>query len=118
MTIKDLQPTIVWNNFYGLTQCPRPSKHEEAAREFILNWAKERGIDLTTGAEAYGNHVDIMGDFDLVVLAPQAASYFDDLKKDCDRMGLKCCSCRGKQYIDLSRDGEAALKFVIEQLQA
>ncbi len=80
--------------------------------------AKERGINLTTGAEAYGNHVDIMGDFDLVVLAPQAASYFDDLKKDCDRMGLKCCSCRGKQYIDLSRDGEAALKFVIEQLQA
>lgn len=79
--------------------------------------AKEHGIDLTTGAEAYGNHVDIMGDFDLVVLAPQAASYFDDLKADCDRMGLKCCSCRGKQYIDLSRDGEAALKFVLEQLQ-
>ena len=79
--------------------------------------AKEHGIDLTTGAEAYGNHIDIMSDFDLVVLAPQAASYFDDLKADCDRMGLKCCSCRGKQYIDLSRDGEAALEFVLAQLQ-
>ena len=53
MTIKDLQPTIVWNNFYGLTQCPRPSKHEEAAREFILNWAKERGIDAR--ADETGN---------------------------------------------------------------
>ena len=53
MTIKDLQPTIVWNNFYGLTQCPRPSKHEEAAREFILNWAKERSIDAR--ADETGN---------------------------------------------------------------
>ena len=78
--------------------------------------AKEHGIDLTTGAEAYGNHIDMMPDFDLVVLAPQAASYYDDLKKDADRMGIKCCSCRGKQYIDLSRDGEAALNFVLDQL--
>ncbi len=45
MTIKDLNPTIVWNNFYGLTRCPRPSKHEEVVREYILNWAKERDID-------------------------------------------------------------------------
>lgn len=71
---------------------------------------------LAKGAEAYGNHIDMMPDFDLVVLAPQAASYYDDLKKDADRMGIKCCSCRGKQYIDLSRDGEAALNFVLDQL--
>ncbi len=45
MTIKDLQPSVVWNNFYGLTRCPRPSKHEEAARKYILEWAAERGID-------------------------------------------------------------------------
>ena len=68
--------------------------------------AKEHGIDLETGADAYGNHVDMMKDFDLVILAPQAASYFDDLKADCDRMGLACCITRGKQYIDLTRDGE------------
>ena len=78
--------------------------------------AQEHGIDLTTGAESYGNHVDMLPDYDLVVLAPQAASYLEDLKKDCDRLGLKCCSCRGKQYIELSRDGEAALRFVTEQL--
>lgn len=71
---------------------------------------------LAKGAEAYGNHIDMMPDFDLVVLAPQTASYYDDLKKDADRMGIKCCSCRGKQYIDLSRDGEAALNFVLDQL--
>lgn len=45
MTIKDLQPSIVWNNFYSLTRCPRPSKHEEIVRQFILDWAKERNID-------------------------------------------------------------------------
>lgn len=45
MTIKDLQPAIVWNNFYGLTRCPRPSKHEEIVRRHILEWAAERGIE-------------------------------------------------------------------------
>lgn len=45
MTIKDLSPAIVWNNFYGLTQCPRPSKHEEIVRQHLLDWAKERNIE-------------------------------------------------------------------------
>ncbi|MBQ2565896.1 MAG: M20/M25/M40 family metallo-hydrolase, partial [Bacteroidales bacterium] len=45
MTIKDLQPKNVWTNFYHLTQCPRPSKHEEIVRKFLLGWAKERGIE-------------------------------------------------------------------------
>ena len=53
MTIKDLQPALVWNNFYGLTRCPRPSKHEEAVREYILKWAKERNMDAT--ADETGN---------------------------------------------------------------
>ena len=45
MTIKDLQPKIVWNNFYGLTQIPRPSKHEGNVQEYLLKWGKEHGID-------------------------------------------------------------------------
>ena len=49
--------------------------------------AKERGIDLETAAEAYGNHVDMLPDFDLVVLALQAASYLADLPKDCRTRG-------------------------------
>lgn len=53
MTIKDLQPALVWNNFYGLTRCPRPSKHEEAVREYILKWAKERNMDAD--ADETGN---------------------------------------------------------------
>ena len=37
-TIKDLKPALVWNNFYQLTRYPRPSKHEEKVREFLLKW--------------------------------------------------------------------------------
>lgn len=44
-TIKNLQPNAVWQNFYKLTQVPRPSNHEEKAREFMLEWAKENNID-------------------------------------------------------------------------
>lgn len=78
--------------------------------------AKERGINLETAAEAYGNHVDMLPDFDLVVPAPQAASYLADLQKDCERVGNKCVACRGKQYIELSQNGDKSLAFVSEQL--
>ena len=44
-TLQDLQPQSVWRNFYKLTQVPRPSNHEEKAREFMMNWAKENNID-------------------------------------------------------------------------
>lgn len=44
-TIKDLQPQAIWENFYKLTQVPRPSNHEEKARKFMLEWAKENHIE-------------------------------------------------------------------------
>lgn len=45
MTIKNLEPKELWSNFYLLTRCPRPSKHEEAVRDFLVQWAKEKKID-------------------------------------------------------------------------
>ena len=45
MTIKDLKPANVWNNFYLLTRQPRPSKHEEKVRAFLLEWAAEHGVE-------------------------------------------------------------------------
>lgn len=44
-TIKNLHPTAIWENFYKLTQVPRPSNHEEKARKFMLEWAKENNIE-------------------------------------------------------------------------
>lgn len=43
--IKNLQPQIVWRNFYALTQVPRPSGHLEKVQQFLLDWAAERGIE-------------------------------------------------------------------------
>lgn len=43
--IKNLQPQIVWRNFYALTQVPRPSGHLDKVQQFLLDWAAERGIE-------------------------------------------------------------------------
>lgn len=45
MTIKNLEPKELWSNFYLLTRCPRPSKHEEVVRDFLVKWAKDKKID-------------------------------------------------------------------------
>lgn len=45
MTIKELDPQIIWKNFYLLTQVPRPSGHLEKVQQFLLDWAKEHGIE-------------------------------------------------------------------------
>ena len=45
MTIKDLNPGIVWNNFYSLTRIPRPSKKEGKAVEYLYNFGKSLGLE-------------------------------------------------------------------------
>ena len=45
MTIRELNPKAVWENFYLLTQVPRPSGHLEKVQQFLLQWAAERGIE-------------------------------------------------------------------------
>ena len=50
--IKDLEPQIIWKNFYLLTQVPRPSGHLGKIQQFLLDWAKEHGIEaFKDGAE-------------------------------------------------------------------
>lgn len=44
--IKNLDPQIVWKNFYALTRVPRPSGHLEKVQHFLLEWAEERGIEV------------------------------------------------------------------------
>ena len=45
MSIKNLDPQIVWKNFYELTQIPRPSKKEALAVEYMYNWGKAHGLE-------------------------------------------------------------------------
>ena len=42
--ISQLDPTIVWRNFHLLTQIPRPSKHEEKVRKFLVDWAAQHFV--------------------------------------------------------------------------
>ena len=43
--IKNLNPQIVWNNFYALTQVPRPSGHLQKVQSFLLEWAEAHHIE-------------------------------------------------------------------------
>lgn len=45
MLINELDPQIIWKNFYLLTQVPRPSGHLQKVQQFLLDWAAERGIE-------------------------------------------------------------------------
>ncbi|WP_330994935.1 lactose-specific PTS transporter subunit EIIC [Staphylococcus pseudintermedius] len=74
--------------------------------------ATEYEAPVKAAADSYGAHMDIMKDFDLVILAPQVASNYQDIKQDTDRLGIKLAKTQGGEYISLTRDGQAALKFV------
>ena len=59
--------------------------------------------------------VKMLPEFDLVILAPQVASNFEDMKAETDKLGIKLAKTEGGQYIKLTRDGKGALAFVQEQ---
>lgn len=46
MTIKDLNPSIVWHYFYELTQIPRPSKKEEKVIQYLLDFAAKHNLPV------------------------------------------------------------------------
>lgn len=43
--IKNLNPVEIWRNFDKLTQVPRPSGHLEKIQAYLLDWAKESGVE-------------------------------------------------------------------------
>ena len=43
--IKNLKPESIWRNFYNLTCVPRPSGHLEKVKTFLLDFAKEVGVE-------------------------------------------------------------------------
>ncbi len=44
-TIAELNPQIVWKNFYELTKIPRPSKFENEAAQYICDFGKNLGLE-------------------------------------------------------------------------
>ncbi|GEN95623.1 PTS lactose transporter subunit IIBC [Pediococcus ethanolidurans] len=79
--------------------------------------AKKYKEPIVASAGAYGSHHDILPNYDMVILAPQVRTYYDDLKSDTDRLGIKLVATKGQQYIALTRDPEKALNFVLENLK-
>lgn len=43
--IRNLQPECIWRNFDLLTQVPRPSGHLEKIQQFLLDFAKNAGVE-------------------------------------------------------------------------
>lgn len=78
--------------------------------------AEQKGIDLVSNSGAYGSHYDIMSGYNVVVLAPQCRIYYDEMKADTDRLGIKLLSTRGKQYINLTNDPEGAINWILNEL--
>ena len=44
--IQNLNPKCVWDNFYALTQVPRPSGHLEKIQQFLLDFGKKVGVEV------------------------------------------------------------------------
>ena len=77
--------------------------------------AAEYNVPVKAAAGGYGAHREMLPEFDLVILAPQVASNFEDMKAETDKLDIKLAKTEGAQYIKLTRDGKGALAFVQAQ---
>ncbi len=83
----------------------------------IKKGAVLKEVDLESTAMAYGQHKDLIGDFDLIVLAPQMASMLGELKEDIAGHKTKAVSTSGAEYVSLAKAPEEAVNFVFENLK-
>lgn len=79
--------------------------------------AAEYNVPVKAAAGGYGAHREMLPEFDLVILAPQVASNYEDMKAETDKLGIKLAKTEGAQYIKLTRDGQGALAFVQAQFE-
>lgn len=79
--------------------------------------AKEKDLPLHAVARAYGQHMDVIDDMDLIVLAPQMDSMRDNLQEVADKVGAKLVTTTGRQYIELTQKKDLALNFVVNSLK-
>lgn len=83
----------------------------------IKKGAKEKNISLDSTAMAYGQHKEIIADFDLIILAPQMASMLSELESETEGIKTKAVSTTGLEYVNLTREPEKALEFVFTKLK-
>ena len=68
----------------SINQCIGPlcwSRHRRYVANAITEGAKETGATISASAGAYGSHYEIMKNFDMIILAPQVNSFYEDIKR-------------------------------------
>lgn len=80
----------------------------------LAEGAEEYNLPINSSGGTYGAHQDIMSDYDLIVLAPQVASNYEDIKKDADKLGVKLVKTEGGEYINLTNDPKGAVDFALD----
>ncbi|MCI2171373.1 PTS lactose transporter subunit IIBC [Schleiferilactobacillus perolens] len=99
-----------------LVLCAGGGTSEQLANA-LTDGAKKYHEPIVAAAGAYGSQADILPNYDMVILAPQVRTYYEDLKADTDKLGIKLVATKGQQYIALTRDPEKAINFVMENLE-
>ncbi len=46
MSVRELEPKVIWNHFEDLNAVPRPSKKEERVRQFMIDFGKSLGLEV------------------------------------------------------------------------
>lgn len=100
-----------------LVLCAGGGTSEQLANA-LTTGAKQYDEPIVASAGAYGAHHDILPNYDLVVLAPQVRTYYQDLKAETDPLHIKLVATKGQQYIALTRDPKKALEFIITNFKA
>ena len=82
----------------------------------IKKGAKEMDVEIDSTAMAYGQHKDIINEFDLIILAPQMASMLGELQESAKNYDTKTVSTTGAEYVALAKAPDQAVNFVFESL--
>lgn len=82
----------------------------------IKKGAKELSIGVDATAMAYGQHKDQIGEFDLIILAPQMASMLEELRESAKDYKTQTVSTTGIEYVKLAKAPTDAVNFVFENL--
>ncbi|EMF0060336.1 PTS transporter subunit EIIC [Enterococcus hirae] len=82
----------------------------------IKKGAKELSIGVDATAMAYGQHKDQIGEFDLIILAPQMASMLEELRESAKDHKTQTVSTTGIEYVKLAKAPTDGVNFVFENL--
>lgn len=77
---------------------------------------KNFDIDVNAQASHYGQHSSIIQDYDVIVLAPQVSSHYDNLKEEASQYNATVIKTTGKEYIGFTRDSDEAMKYILNTM--